>query len=505
MRPRRPVPTSNETAVPGFFTQNRFHLQVMKSTVATLLLMAACAVPAAAQTTDTLPLSLETAVERALTVGDEVLLARAQVDLADAQVTTARATALPQLRVNGFYTHVVENARAQAVGQIFNQPNTYNTNANLSQIVFQGGRALGGIRAARRTRQAARMSAEEARNNASFDVQQAYLEALFAQQMADIQNRNLELADAQLKQVVQFESSGRAARYDVLRARVERANIEPLAIQARSDYDIALLELKRLANIKAEQPISLTTKLDPQSVETMVTMISSQQESADNRASVQAARLNAEARHAGIAVARADFLPTITLFVQSGYQAFPFTGFPTGRGRLDPITCPDDSPVGRICTLQNGGWFSDRSLGVQFTWPLFDGLRAKGNYDAAHAQAKIADRQYQQEREDVAIEIERANAELRRAHAFFAAQRQNATEANEAFRLASLRYNRGLSTQLDVTDSQLALLTARTNEARAVYDLYLAIADLARSQGKPIPLPPPSGPVPTRTIDSNNK
>ena len=70
---------------------------------------------------------------------------------------------------------------------------------------------------------------------------------------------------------------------------------------------------------------------------------------------------------------------------------------------------------------------------------------------------------------------------------------------------AYAQMQRGLSTQLDVTDSQLALLTARTNEARAVYDLYLAIADVARAQGKPIPLPPPSGPVPTRTIDSNNK
>ena len=74
------------------------------------------------------------------------------------------------------------------MGQIFNQPNTYNTNANLSQAIFQGGRIFAGARAAGRLRNAARLNAEEARNQAVFDVQEAYLQALFAQQMTDIQS-----------------------------------------------------------------------------------------------------------------------------------------------------------------------------------------------------------------------------------------------------------------------------------------------------------------------------
>ena len=90
---------------------------MMKSKFFAVILLAVLAGPAAGQTRDTLPLSLETAVERALSLGDEVLLARAQIELADAQLMTARASGLPQLRMNGSYTHVIENARAQAVGR----------------------------------------------------------------------------------------------------------------------------------------------------------------------------------------------------------------------------------------------------------------------------------------------------------------------------------------------------------------------------------------------------
>ena len=75
------------------------------------------------------------------------------------------------------------------------------------------------------------------------------------------------------------------------------------------------------------------------------------------------------------------------------------------------------------------------------------------------------------------------------AKAVFDGRRETSSEAQEAFRLASLRFSRGLSTQLEVSDAQLALLTAEGGSARATYDLYLATAEMARALGRPIPMP----------------
>jgi outer membrane protein len=127
-------------------------------------------------------------------------------------------------------------------------------------------------------------------------------------------------------------------------------------------------------------------------------------------------------------------------------------------------------------------------MGLNLSFPLFDGFRIKSNVNLAQAQARVADLQLQQERETVALDVARARAELRRARAAYAASRQNSSEAHEAFQLASLRFSRGLSTQLEVSDAQLAQLTAQSTEARATYDLFLASADLARALGRPIPL-----------------
>jgi outer membrane protein len=444
--------------------------------------------PGWAQKSDTLRLSIEDALTRALRANPAVRQGEAQLDVAEAQITTARAAGLPQLRFNGTYTQVIENARASIVGNVFGQAYTYNANVNLSQSLFQGGRIFAGTRAASDVRRASRLDLSETKAQVSVDVQRAYLDVLFANQLYEIQTRNAQLADERVAQVQQLEQGGRAARYDVLRARVERANLEPTLLQARSNRELAMLELKRQLDLPADQPVLLTSALDVSRLESVVASIADSTRD-PIRPSVRAAEFTLEARREGIRVARADFLPTVSTFIQTGYLALPGNnGFPTVWGRFSPTFCPAGNTSSRGC--QNDGWFADRNFGVQVQWPLFDGLRAKGNMDLAQAQARVAELQLDQERKQVAIERAGARAELDRARSAFAARQRNSAEADEAFRLASLRFTRGLGTQLEVSDAQVALLTAQTNEARAVFDLYLATAELARARGTSVPLPP---------------
>lgn len=459
-----------------------------------------CSVVAAqAGSTDTLRLTVEDAVGLAQRQGDEIGIAAAQVGVADALYGATRANMLPQLRLNGGYTRTFESARGQVVGAVFNQPNTYTVAANLSQVVFQGGKLIAATRAANEGRQAARFDEREQRAHLTLQVQRTYLQALYAERLVVLQDRNVSLAATRLAQVEQFERAGQAARYDVLRARVERANLEPLAIQARSDRELAVIELKRLTNVPADRPIALVSQVDPDAAAALVTSIDEGAQLAD-RAAVRSAELTLEARRLGVTVARGDYFPVVSLFLQSGYQAFPAAGqgLPTRFGALTEEACPAGTVPGKAC--QNGGFFSDRQAGVTVSMPLFDGFRIKSNVDLASAQERIAELQLHQQREAVALDAERSRAELRRARAVFAARRQNSAEADEAFRLATLRFARGLSTQLEVSDAQVALLTAQGTEARATYDLFLATADLARALGRPIPFPAASAvsPAPMR-------
>lgn len=454
---------------------------------------------AAAQSTapDTIRLSIEEAVATGLKVADEVRLSAAQADVTEAQFGAARAGLLPVLKLSSTFGRTYYSARSLALNPVFNQTNAYSVNLNFSQTLFQGGKLYNTTIASNDLAKASRLDSQEQRALFTVQVQRAYLNALFANRMVELQETNLQLATNRLTQVQQFQAAGRSAQYDVLRAKVERANIEPLAIQARNDRDLAMLEVKRLINLPLDRPLVLTSVIDPNAAQMMVAAYLDSA-APPKRSALASAELTARARRLAISAARGDLLPTISVFFQGGYGAFPGAGLgvPTSRGYLSNSLCPAGSPATKTC--QNGGWFNDASMGINFTWNLFDGMRAVSGLEMARAQTAIADVSLRQEQEQVSVEVAKARAELRRAKAVFDGSRETSGEANEAFQLASLRFSRGLSTQLEVSDAQLALLTAEGNESRATYDLYLATAELARALGRPIPLPATSA-TPRRT------
>lgn len=455
----------------------------------TLLSVSSASAVAQAPRADTVRLSVEDAVTRVLRESDEVRVALSQLDVTQAQVTQARAAGLPQLTLRGNYTQVTRNARATIVGQIFGQNYNYTTTLALSQPLFQGGRIWAATRAAGDARSASRNTYAETRSRLMLDAQRAYLDALLARELVEIQRRNAALADERLAQVRQLEGAGRASRYDLLKARVDRANLEPGLQQALSNQELADIELRQLLNLPGETPIALTVQLDTAALRGSVQRILADTGGPVNRPLVRAAQATVDARREAVRIARAEFMPTINAFFNTGFTALPSTsGFPTVWGETAASYCPPGSPAGRVC--QNNGWYPDRSFGLQVQWPLFDGLRAKGSVDLASANERVAQAQLEQTREQVATEVARALAELRRAQATFDAQAQNASEADEAYRIAALRFERGLGTQLEVTDAQLALFTARVNAARATIDYYLAAAELARARGRDVPLPP---------------
>ncbi len=458
----------------------------------TTVCVVAASTSLAAQATnaDTVRLSLTEAVRRSDQVGEEVRIARANLTASSAQITIARAAGLPHIGLNATENRTVASARGQAVGSVFNQPYTYNASISGSQSLFQGGRVVNGLRAANAVTAASRQDLAETRSTIDLQTQTAYLNVLFTNRVVQIQRQAYDQAAARAAQAQKFQQAGRFSRYDVLRARVELANIEPQLLQAQEDAQLAMLELRRLTNIPPSRPLALTTVIDSTTIRDVLATVDTSV-GADRRPALQSAAQTARARALGVSIARAALLPSVSFNFNTGYSAFPVRGsvFPSGLGRLNVVPCAAGSDPSRICTSQNGGFFSDRSFGFTLSLPLFDGLQTKGSIDLAGAQATLAEAQLAETRERVFNDVARARTDLARSHTQYDVRQQSVAEASEAFQLATLRFARGLSTQLEVSDAQIALTTAETNEARALYDVYIAAATLAQTQGRPLPLP----------------
>lgn len=475
----------------------------MKRSLVVLLLLLIGARAGAAQTPgDTIKLSLQEALTRAFSQSEEVRLARNQVELADAEVRSVRAGALPQINANLNYVrtfesqfsggdafvipdslrfepdstasveerlrYLEENAGLAGLGSLgslfgnlpFGQENSYSATIGGSQLLFSGGRTGAALQVARIFRETARLQLQEQQAEIELAVRTAYFRALFAQELERISEAAVAQANRFLEQERLRERSGVASELEVLRAEVALANLRPQLIGSRNSAELATLDLKRLINVPATQPLQLTTGLDvPANVDLAVSSDSLRDLS--NRSSVQAAERLVRMRELGVRIARGAFLPDISVSMNYGKVGFPTEPF----------------------NFNGVDWRTDWNATVGVRIPIFDGLRRNAQVDQAQVNLSNARLQLAQLREGVQIQYQQAIGERRRAQEAIAARQTTVNQAQRVYDLTVLRYDRGLATQLEVSDARLALLQARTNLAQALSDFYVAEATVTRALG----------------------
>jgi outer membrane protein TolC len=456
------------------------------------------AAQAAAQA-DTLRLSLAEAVSRALSRSEEIAAARARADQAQAQVTQATALALPHLTTGLTYNRAIRTIFDAAAipepadttqiplaydesrtpyqrydtmsellmqdfmsglfeGLPFGRRNTYVALFQLNQPLFAGGRIAGQRRYAQHLETAAVDRLAETEADMVLSVRVAYLNALLARRLHEIALQSRRTTEDHLRQVEAFREAGTASEFDVLRARVDLANREPLVVQAENAARVAVLELKRLINLPAEQPLALISQFSADSIvldEEQVRRLMA------DRPLLNAARETVAAQEASVRIAQGAWFPTVALQGNLGFQAYPSSPAPPGFN----------------------DWRQDWSVALTLSWVPFDGFGRKGRIGQAQAQLREAKMQQAQLEEALDLQYSAAVGDFRTAAANVSARRETVSLAEQTLELADLRYRNGLATQLEVSDATLQLDQARVNEIEALATYVKALAQLERLAG----------------------
>jgi outer membrane protein len=431
---------------------------------------------------DTLRLTLDAAVSRALATSEEVETARQQRAMAGAQITQARAGALPQVSGGVVYNRTLasifdnisfgpppepgeDDAPNPFANLPFGRPNTWNASLQIAQPLYAAGRVGTALQIARRVRSAADLQVLEAESEIALQVRSAYFVVVLADQMVGIAQEAYELADAVVRQVELFRQQGTASEFEVLRARVERDNLEPGIIEARNARHLAELNLKRLANLPADRPLVAATPLTPVVADVDRAAL---QEALSRRPALRSLDEQIAARAGAVRIARSGYLPTVGVAANFAYQAFP--------DRVLPL----DADFRR-----------DWAVTVQASIPIFDGFRTRGQVQQAQAELRTAELQRDQVRQGLELEFEAALGEFEAARAQIEARRATVAQAQRTLELAELRFRSGMATQLDISSARLLLQQARVNEAQALYNYVNALARLERASGGEVPLVQP--------------
>ena len=256
------------------------------------------------------------------------------------------------------------------------------------------------------------------------------------------------LRDVQL----QFEV-GTVAKVDVLRSEVELANAKQELIKAQNTYDLAVATLNNVLGLP------LTTDLKPKGELSYSKYDKTLEACIDfgmkNRPDIFQAADAMKSAEEGVTVARSGYYPTVSANYSVGFNDLKFPG------------------------SQNYNW----TVYLTTSWTILDSGLTAGKLRQAAEGYKKAVEQFKQTVDSTQLDIRSSFLSMREAEKRIDTSSVAVNQAEENYRIAEIRYQAGVGTNLDVLDSQSALNQAKTNYLKAMYDYNTNRSKLDKAMG----------------------
>jgi outer membrane protein len=320
----------------------------------------------------------------------------------------------------------------------------------LSQLLFDFGKTTAATDAARKLATVALENVELQRQLIALAIREAYTNINFSQRLIAVAQQSFDRAQLNLRSARGFFEVGTRPKSDVARAEVDVANARVDIIRARNAERLARVALNTAMGIDVDIPTQIQDNLLYEPVQFDRPQLRA--EALRQRPEHRQTKLQVEVSEAQERQAYRNFFPSL-----SASGAYGGT-----RSELNEF------------------W----SLGLTFSWTLFDGgnliakyQEAKANLDAARARVKGSELDIIQNVEQAEISAEEAQERIQAAQAAVAS-------AEENFRLAQGRFDAGVGTILELTDAQLALTQAQNTETQALSDFRIALYRLDRALGR---------------------
>lgn len=405
-------------------------------------------------------LSVVEARRMAVEFNRQYLTAQEDVVKAGADVAVARAGALPTLDLSGSYDRnfKIPSFFVQADGQAMEfktgYKNTYGLGLTLNQTLWQGGKVWSAWAIARQYRKYAAAGADQVRSLVIYQTDSLFYAAILARSGLDALQKSHDAAVENLSVVEKRHSQGLVSDFELLRARVEKLNLEPQILSAESSVRLAEKRLKSFLGLDLEESLELLEDPADTALGNVPSLDELYQLALDERPEIKQAELAVDMRNKAVKVARADYYPSLNAIASYDWQA-----------QSDAFTLNEN---------KSESW----TAGLRLSFPIFSGGKTRGAVTQAKADQRTARLQESQQRDDVRLQVEAAYDRLLQTKEALDIQKNTIAQAEEGLKIADLRYESGVGTLLEVLSARASLTDARRIQAEAIFAFREAKAQL---------------------------
>ena len=421
--------------------------------------LALCVLGAMAQ--EKLTLTLDQAIEIALSDNPTIQVAEKSVELKRVSNKETALGLLPEASLSGAYTRTIKKQTMVMNGMKFQVgiPNQYQGGLSVSLPIF----APTLYKSMRLTKTDVELAVEQARSSKQDLVNQvtkAFYQTLLAQDSYAVLEKSFAQSEENFRIVNAKFEQGRVSEFDKISAEVQMRNLQPSVISARNAVELSKLQLLVLMNIEPETEIELQGSLTDYEESVYAGVLTADTNSLKNNSTLLQLDMNAKMLRQTLSLNKQNFAPIVAL--QFNYM----------------YTC-----MANDFKFKDYEWNPYSNVSLSVSIPLF-----KYSNFSNVKKTNIQISQLMQNRDYTARQLAMQQQSYLNSMAASAEQvssnKEAITQAEKGRAIAEKLYEVGRGTILELNSAEVALTQAQLTYAQSIFDYLSAKADLDKLQGK---------------------
>lgn len=305
---------------------------------------------------------------------------------------------------------------------------------------------------------------EQARSskiNMAKQVKDAYYSVLLAKSSLKVLEQSINNAKEALRTTKAAYDNGLSSEYDYIRAQVQVNNLNPSYISAKNGVELAILQLKMILSLPANQKVDITEKLED--YENNVSLLNDYEKDITLATNTELRQidLNIQSLQHKLKMTNSQHLPYLSAFGQYVYQ-----------------TQAEDY------RFKDYNWIGSAAIGLQLNIPIFQGNKVINQ----SKQVKIAIKELELQRnyttDGMNLQVKSAVDNMKAANEQLLANKDAISQAQRGYEIAKVRYSTGSGTILELNDSELSLTQSKLNYQQSLYNYLAAQTNLEKVLGK---------------------
>jgi outer membrane protein len=421
--------------------------------------------------------SLQDCIDYALSNNINIKKGRVNASSTDVDLLTAKAALFPSLSFST--SHNVVNRPFQETSSyvsgseiLQNSGKTsYNGNYGLNAqwTLYNGGKRLNTIKQEKLNSKAAQLDVETSENSIQESILQNYVQILYAAEAIKVNESTLSVSKAQYERGKQLVAAGSLSRVELAQLEAQVSTDEYQLVTAQTALQNYKLQLKQLLELDGAEEMNVQiVEIDDASVlATLPDKLDVYEAALAQRPEIQSSKLNIESAALGVKVAKAGYIPTVSMTAGIG------TNHTTGSDYT-------------FSEQVKNGW--NNTAGLSVSVPIFNNRQTKSAVQKAKLQQETSQLDLQDKQKALYKSIEGYWLEAVNSQQRYAAAEKKQQSAQTSFELVSQQFDLGMKNIVELLTEKNTLLSARQETLQAKYMAVLNAQLLKFYQGEKVEL-----------------